>query len=174
MPAMIGGLYWKKSTKQGAFAGTLVGMLAVLFTLFVKNPLPSLQPIGWGIILNAIVFVLVSNATPNDEVAIREFHEPFDKFFATRNNGTTKVCLALYAALYIISHVVAQLIPTNTDSLIFGWMTPTFLIYSLTAFALCALGFIYSKNRLYEPDGSKKDFVPFVPKNVNTYTGMDQ
>ncbi len=174
MPAMIGGLYWKKSTKQGALAGVVVGMAVVLFTLFIKNPWPTMAPIGWGIIINTIVFIVVSLATPNDEVAIKEFHEPLDKFFATRNNGVTKFCLAAYAVLYILSHVIACYMPMDTDKLIFGFMSPTMFTYTLTAFLLVIVGVFYAKNRLFEPDGSKKDFAPFTPEHVNTYTGMDE
>ena len=51
MPAMIGGLYWKHATKEGAIAGTLGGAIAVAVTLFIGNPVPALSPILWGLII---------------------------------------------------------------------------------------------------------------------------
>ena len=42
-------------------------------------------------------------------------------------------------------------------------MPPTVFNYALSAIELGVLGYFYGKNRLYEPDGSKKDFAPFCP-----------
>ncbi len=42
-PALIGGLYWRGASRQGALAGTLLGALAWAYTLF----LPSLVNSGW-------------------------------------------------------------------------------------------------------------------------------
>lgn len=173
MPPLIGGLYWKKGTKQGALVGEVVGMLVVLFTLFIYNPWPVLDSIGWGIIINTILYIVVSLKTQPDELAAKEIIEPFDKFFATRNNGTTRACHIAYLVLYVISHIVACYLPLDTDNLVLGFLSQTMAVYCLVAFALVIVGVFYAKNRLYEPDGSKKDFVPFCPEKVNTYTGMD-
>ena len=42
-PALIGGLYWRGGSRQGAWAGTLIGALAWAYTLFI----PSLVNSGW-------------------------------------------------------------------------------------------------------------------------------
>ncbi len=43
MPAMLGGLYWKRGNKAGAISGTLLGFLIWLYTLL----LPSFSKSGW-------------------------------------------------------------------------------------------------------------------------------
>lgn len=43
MPAMLGGLYWKRGNKAGAISGTLLGFLVWLYTLL----LPSFIKSGW-------------------------------------------------------------------------------------------------------------------------------
>lgn len=161
MPAMIGGLYWKRGTKEGAIAGTLVGMIAVLVTLFGANPIPALDPILWGLILNTIIYVVVSLATPEDSAAVTEINEPLSKFFSSRACTAHKVLLALYAVVFIQCHIVGVNLPQ--DVFLFGWMPPTVFNYVISVIELSVLGYFYSKNRLYEPDGSKKDFAPFCP-----------
>ncbi|MGQ9652306.1 MAG: sodium:solute symporter family protein [Phycisphaerae bacterium] len=61
----IGALYWKRSTAAGAIAGLIVGIAAVLLLTFVpgwNNPLGYHAGL-WGLVGNAIVFVVVSLAT---------------------------------------------------------------------------------------------------------------
>lgn len=161
MPAVIGGLYWKRGTKQGALAGTVVGMAAVLFTLFVKNPVPVVDPILWGLIINTILYVVVSLATQPDERAAKEINTPLTKFFASRESTGHKILLVLYIVVFIQSHIVGVYLPQ--DTFLFGWMPPTVFNYAISAIELAVLGYFYGKNRLYEPDGSKKDFAPFCP-----------
>ena len=163
MPAMIGGLYWKRGTKEGALAGTIVGMIAVLFTLFVTNPIPMLDPILWGLILNTIIYVVVSLATKQDDQAAKEIHEPLFKFFASRENTAHKVLLVLYAVVFVQCHIVGVYLPNTPANFLFGWMPPTVFNYALCAIELAILGYFFGKNRLYEPDGSMKDFAPFCP-----------
>jgi sigma-B regulation protein RsbU (phosphoserine phosphatase) len=43
MPAMLGGLYWKRGNKAGAIGGTLFGFIVWLYTLL----LPSFSKSGW-------------------------------------------------------------------------------------------------------------------------------
>ena len=163
MPAMIGGLYWKRGTKEGALAGPIVGMIAVLFTLFVTNPIPMLDPILWGLILNTIIYVVVSLATKQDDQAAKEIHEPLFKFFASRENTAHKVLLVLYAVVFVQCHIVGVYLPNTPANFLFGWMPPTVFNYALCAIELAILGYFFGKNRLYEPDGSMKDFAPFCP-----------
>lgn len=160
MPALFGGLYWKKGTKYGALAGTVGGMIAVLATLFIKNPIPALDPILWGLIINAILYIVVSLATKPEEHADKEIHTPLNNFFASRESTLHKVVLVLYIVVFIQCHIVGMYLP---KVLLFGWCSPTLLNYALSAIELGILGYFYGKNRLYEPDGSKKDFAPFCP-----------
>lgn len=62
-PAMLGGIYWKKSTPQAAVSSIIIGEIVMLFTTFViKNPLGIFGSL-WGLIVAFIVFVVVSYAT---------------------------------------------------------------------------------------------------------------
>ena len=161
MPAMIGGLYWKRGTKEGAVVGTVAGMIAVLVTLFGVNPVSAVDPILWGLIINTILYVVVSLATKQDDRAVREINEPLTKYFASRENTLHKVLLVLYLVVFVQSHIVGVYLPNET--FFFGWMPPTVLNYALSAIELAVLGYLYGRNRLFEPDGSKKDFAPFCP-----------
>lgn len=63
LPETIGGLYWKRGSKQGAWAGTVGGMAVVtVFTFFVTPPL-GLSAVVWGIAVNLVLYVVVSLAT---------------------------------------------------------------------------------------------------------------
>ncbi|MCI1958524.1 MAG: sodium:solute symporter family protein [Clostridia bacterium] len=62
-PAMIGGVYWKKSTPQAALSSILIGEATMLITTFVvKSPLGFMGGF-WGLVVALIVFVIVSLVT---------------------------------------------------------------------------------------------------------------
>ena len=64
MPATIGGLFWKKGTKEGAWAGTIVGCIIVtLGTFFIKNLPLGLSALSWGLLINAVLYIVVSLCT---------------------------------------------------------------------------------------------------------------
>jgi SSS family solute:Na+ symporter len=164
MPALIGGLYWDKGTKQGALAGTISGSAAVIVTLFGVNPIPALDPILWGLIVNSAIYVAVSLVTRPDPRAQQEINAPLTAFFASRESTLHKVLLALYVGVFVQSHIVGVYLPN--DIFLFGWMTPTMFNYCLSSVELALLGIFYGRNRLYEPDGSMKDFAPFCPRGT--------
>lgn len=64
IPLVLGGLYWRKSTKQGAYAGFASGML-----LFIGMNIIGFKPFGGifpgivAVLVNTIVFVVVSSIT---------------------------------------------------------------------------------------------------------------
>lgn len=63
VPTVIGGIYWKKATKEGALWSIIIGEAAMLLTTFVfKSPLGFL-PGFWGMIVAIIVYVIVCNMT---------------------------------------------------------------------------------------------------------------
>lgn len=70
LPAMIGGLYWKRATKEGAWAGVISGVITcVVFTFFVTPPM-GFSALVWGLVVNAAAFIIVSLLTkPNQELA---------------------------------------------------------------------------------------------------------
>lgn len=71
LPQTIGGLFWKRSTKEGAFAGTISGLIvAVIFTFFIIPPL-GFSPLIWALVINTFLFVTISLITkcPHEIVA---------------------------------------------------------------------------------------------------------
>lgn len=155
MPAMIGGLYWKRATKEGAIAGTLAGAAAVLITLFVYNPLPSISPILWGLGINLILYVVISLCTKADHQAAKEINEPLSKFFATRNTAAHKVLMILIVLVFVQLIVLSPYMP---NTILFGWCPLALFNYICGAIELSVIGYFFCKNRLYEPDGRKKEF----------------
>lgn len=156
MPAMFGGLYWRRSTTAGAIWGTIAGCLAVIVTLFFWNPIPVVHCILWGLLFNILIFVLVSlNSTPSPK-AVSEIHDQLDAFFATRNSAGHKVLMALVAVIFVQSIIVSPYLP---GTILFGWCPLPAFNFILCALELAVVGYFYCKNRLYEPDGSKKEFI---------------
>ena len=79
-PAMLGGIYWKRSTPQAALWSIIIGEAVMLFTTFViKNPLGIMGGL-WGLAVALIVFVVVSlNTKPLSETV--EIIDSVNRFF---------------------------------------------------------------------------------------------
>ncbi|MFP4508769.1 MAG: sodium:solute symporter family protein [Spirochaetota bacterium] len=82
-PALVGGLFWRRATKQGAIAATSAGVIYLILGLLVtvdgsRVLLLDLHPVIPTILLNTIVFVVVSLLTPrsSDAVIAQYFEEP--------------------------------------------------------------------------------------------------
>ncbi|MGQ9759451.1 MAG: sodium:solute symporter family protein [Candidatus Methanomethylicaceae archaeon] len=65
LPPILGIFFWKRSTKYGCAAGLIGGIIAVIVTNFVPG---FISPLGllagvWGLLVNFILFVLVSIMT---------------------------------------------------------------------------------------------------------------
>ncbi|MGE5542473.1 MAG: sodium:solute symporter family transporter, partial [Bacillota bacterium] len=77
-PALLGALYWKRSSRQGALAGLLVGTaLCSLWTLKVVPCYGGSTMAGvWAAAINAIVFMVVSLMTsPPPSEVISKFYD---------------------------------------------------------------------------------------------------
>jgi SSS family solute:Na+ symporter len=70
-PCLVGGIVWKRGTKQGAIAGALVGT-AILIAGFVFH-LPTVVIIA-SFIVNALVYVIVSLLTPKPSEHIKRMY----------------------------------------------------------------------------------------------------
>ncbi|GFI61219.1 hypothetical protein IMSAG049_00376 [Clostridiales bacterium] len=80
-PAMIGGVYWKKGTKQAAVSSILIGEAVMLLTTFVvKSPLGFMAGF-WGLVVALIVYIAVSLATRPEEKT-GEIIDEINDFFA--------------------------------------------------------------------------------------------
>lgn len=86
-PALVGGLLWKRGTKQGAIAGTVVGTLYLALGLLIQDAdgarilLFDLHPVIPTFPLNALVYVVVSKLTPRmDEQTEAIFFDEVEDF----------------------------------------------------------------------------------------------
>ncbi|MFQ3620237.1 MAG: sodium:solute symporter family protein [Spirochaetales bacterium] len=85
-PALVGGLLWKRGTKQGAIAGTLTGViylaLGLLLTVEGRRPLLlNLHPVMPTLLLNTLVYIVVSKLTsPPPESIQEQFFDEVDAF----------------------------------------------------------------------------------------------
>ncbi len=83
-PAMLGGVYWKKSTPQAAMSSIIIGETVMLFTTFVvKNPLGIMAGV-WGLLVAFIIFVAVSLNTKPVQKTL-DIIDSINGFFASEN-----------------------------------------------------------------------------------------
>jgi len=70
VPAVVGGLLWRRMTVQGALAGLIVGeAIVVPLALSGHDPLLGVNAGLIGLVANALVNVAVSRATTREDVA---------------------------------------------------------------------------------------------------------
>ncbi len=85
-PALVGGLFWKRGTGQGALAGLLTGVLYLALGLWItpggeRLLLFGLHPVMPTLALNTLVYIVVSKLTPPPSEAIQDqFFEEVDAF----------------------------------------------------------------------------------------------
>lgn len=82
-PAVIGALYWRRSTAPGAIASMLGGLATLVFTSFVwTDPFGiGVLPGMWGLIAATLLFVVVSVATKPRTDALAETQTWASGFF---------------------------------------------------------------------------------------------
>jgi sodium/proline symporter len=80
-PVVIGSLYWKKMTKNGALAGMITGAVTVLIWIYAPITIggQSLSTVMYeivpGFILSSMVIYVVSNMAPQDDAQVLAKHE---------------------------------------------------------------------------------------------------
>jgi SSS family solute:Na+ symporter len=84
-PALVGGIFWKRANKKGAVAGTVSGS-AYLVAGFIHKPLLfGMPPAIPALLVNIIVFVIISFATnPPSERVIRVFFDEVEDFLSKK------------------------------------------------------------------------------------------
>lgn len=79
-PTMVGGIFWRRATKQGAISSLLVGQaLAISGYLGLYPTVAGLGPPFWVLVLGSLTFVIVSLATAPQPQAARRFHDVWDE-----------------------------------------------------------------------------------------------
>ena len=84
-PALMGGLLWKRGTKQGAIAGTLAGLIYLVLSLLIvidgNRPLVIGHPVIPSLLVNTITYLVVSKLTPRPSEAIEsQFFDEVDAY----------------------------------------------------------------------------------------------
>lgn len=82
-PALVGGLLWKRGNRQGAIAGTLAGLVYLVAGLLYRPLFFGLHPVMPTIIVNMVLYIVVSFITPPPSEEIRSrFFDEVDEFLA--------------------------------------------------------------------------------------------
>jgi solute:Na+ symporter, SSS family len=88
----VGGLLWKRGTKQGAIAGTIAGIVYLVLSLLIvvdgNRILVVGHPVIPSLLLNTIVYIVVSKLTPkpSEEIESQFFHE-VDAYLKAESSG---------------------------------------------------------------------------------------
>ena len=84
-PALVGALLWKRATRQGAIAGTVAGVVYLVLSLLIvvdgNRILVVGNPVIVSLLVNTIVFIVVSKLTPRPSEAIEmQFYDEVDEY----------------------------------------------------------------------------------------------
>lgn len=84
-PALVGGLLWKRGTKQGALTGTLAGLIYLIAGLIYRPLFFGMHPVMPTIIVNMVLYIAVSFFTPPPSEEIRsKFFDEVEDFLAAK------------------------------------------------------------------------------------------
>jgi Na+/proline symporter len=113
LPALIGGILWKRATKQGVIAGLVVGIAwLIIGSFFYKPLLLGFHPIFAPLLANAVIFVVVSLATAPVPVTVqRKFFEDLEDYLADFS-ATERAKLQEYKAAKAATGIVGQKLST--------------------------------------------------------------
>jgi solute:Na+ symporter, SSS family len=90
-PALVGGLLWKRGTRQGAIAGTVAGVVFLVASLLLvvdgERILVVGHPVLGSLFINTIVYIVVSKLTPRPSEAIeRQFFDEVEDYLRAESN----------------------------------------------------------------------------------------
>lgn len=97
LPALVGAVYWRRATKQGAITGTLGGLATLALTTWVWPDPFGWHAILWSFAVNGPLFVAVSLATPpTAEATLARIFDPLEaaglhRAGRTATDGPTRV-----------------------------------------------------------------------------------
>ncbi len=80
-PALVGGLLWKRGTRQGAIAGTLAGVIYLVASLLIvvggERILVIGHPVIPSLLVNTVLYIVVSKLTPrpSEQIETQFFDE---------------------------------------------------------------------------------------------------
>ncbi|NLV81710.1 MAG: sodium:solute symporter family protein [Synergistaceae bacterium] len=95
-PSILAAIFWPRATKQGAIWAPFIGLIVLLFTVFVKKNFLGIHPGLWGSATALIALVVISYMTPksSDEVidripglVSRIYHKDINSLWFPTNPG---------------------------------------------------------------------------------------
>ncbi len=99
LPALVGGVLWRRGTAQGAIAGIVVGFAWLIIGSFLYKPLLlGFHPIFAPLTANIIIYITISLATaPVSEAVQRRFFEDLEDFLQSTTKEAREQRLAARA-----------------------------------------------------------------------------
>lgn len=84
LPCSVGGLFWKRGTKEGAIVGTVAGVIVTtLFTFFITPPL-GFSALLWGLAINTVLYIIVSLCTKVPDEIVEKYIVKVDEIIANK------------------------------------------------------------------------------------------
>lgn len=96
LPCTIGGLFWRRGSKEGAIAGTVGGVIVVtILTFFVTPPL-GFSALVWGLLVNVVLYIGVSLCTKVPQEVVDKYINKVDSIIGagTEVNEITNKTIA--------------------------------------------------------------------------------
>ena len=142
-PAIFAAMFWRGATKEGAIVGTIAGIIGVIVSLFIYNPIPSMNPVLWGIVFNVPLFIIVSRMTRPDEKRTEELVGFLQDHFKDRDHVMFKrlLCITLLVAC---QDIFTCYMP---NPILFGWLPFQLFNHWLVAIECAILGYFFCRNR---------------------------
>ncbi|RGY99948.1 hypothetical protein, partial [Clostridium sp. AM58-1XD] len=90
LPCSIGGLFWKRGTKEGAVTGTVAGVIVTFLLTFFITPPFGFSALLWGLTINTGLYVGVSLCTTVPEEIIEKYIVRVDDIIANNKKSSKK------------------------------------------------------------------------------------
>ncbi len=98
LPATVGGLFWRRGSKEGAFAGTIGGLIVVTLYTFVLPAPMGFSALLWGMAVNIVLYVGISMVTKVPEEISKKYIDRVNMVIATGRESNDVVDGVIAAA----------------------------------------------------------------------------
>jgi SSS family solute:Na+ symporter len=146
IPAIVGGMFWKRGTKEGAITSVIGGMIGVCYGLF-GNHGTDINPVLWGLALSVPLYILVSLAfAPDKQRAGEVCGFLHDELHERNAKPAFKILVLLSIALYFYDMCLVNHIG-DANTVILGWVPIQLAGHWVTGISMAIIGYFLCKNR---------------------------